>query len=90
MTQLTLGLDRDSELVQHLYDERNEAVKTMISNVIKVCKKNGVKIGICGQGPSDYPELAAFLVKQGIDTISITPDSLVRSINVIHTVENKL
>ena len=62
----------------------------MLKNVIKTCKENELKIGICGQGPSDYPELAGFLVQQGIDTISITPDSLVRSINVIHTVENKL
>lgn len=87
LTQLTLGLDRDSELVQHIYDERDEAVKMMLKNVIKSCKKNGIKIGICGQGPSDYPELAAFLVEQGIDTISITPDSLVKSIDVISSVE---
>ena len=80
LTQLTLGLDRDSELVQHLYDERNEAVKTMISNVIKVCKKNKVKIGICGQGPSDFPDFAQFLIDENIDTISLTPDSVVKTI----------
>ena len=90
LTQLTLGLDRDSELVQHIYDERDEAVKMMLKNVINTCKENKLKIGICGQGPSDYPELAGFLVQQGIDTISITPDSLVRSINVIHNVEKNL
>lgn len=83
LTQLTLGLDRDSELVQHLYEERNEAVKIMISNVIKVCKKNKVKIGICGQAPSDFPDFAQFLIEEGIDTISLTPDSVVKTINKI-------
>lgn len=89
LTQLTLGLDRDSELVQDIYDERDEAVKTMLGNVIDTCKKTGTKIGICGQGPSDYPELAGFLVEKGIDSISITPDSLVKSINVISGVETQ-
>ena len=88
LTQLTLGLDRDSELVQHIYDERNQAVKMMLKAVISKCKKTNTKIGICGQGPSDYPELSAFLVEKGIDTISITPDSLVKTINIIHNVEN--
>jgi pyruvate,water dikinase len=87
LTQLTLGLDRDSELVQDIYDERNDAVKTLIKNVIFSCKKNNTKIGICGQGPSDYPEFAEFLVREGIDTISITPDSLIKTINIIHKVE---
>ena len=90
LTQLILGLDRDSELVQHIYDERDESVKLMLKNVIKKCKKNKLKIGICGQGPSDYPEFAKFLVEQGIDTISITPDSLVKTINIIHKVENNI
>ena len=90
LTQLILGLDRDSELVQHIYDERDESVKLMLKNVIKTCKKNKLKIGICGQGPSDYPEFAKFLVEQGIDTISITPDSLVKTINIIHKVENNI
>lgn len=83
LTQLTLGLDRDSELVQHLYEERNEAVKTMISSVIKVCKKNKVKIGICGQAPSDFPDFAQFLIEEGIDTISLTPDSVVKTIKTL-------
>ena len=83
LTQLTLGLDRDSELVQYLYDERNDAVKEMLKMVIRTCKRTGTKIGICGQGPSDYPELAEFLMKEGIDTISITPDSLLHTINVL-------
>ena len=89
LTQLTLGLDRDSELVQDIYDERNEAVKYMMKTAIKKCKKAKIKIGICGQGPSDYPEIASYLVKERIDTISITPDSLVQTINVIHDVEKK-
>ena len=80
LTQLTLGLDRDSELVHHLYDERNEAVKMMISKAIKTCKKNNVKIGICGQAPSDFPDFAEFLIEEGIDTISLTPDSVVKTI----------
>lgn len=84
LTQLTLGLDRDSELVQYLYDERDEAVKEMLSMVIDKCKKTGTKIGICGQGPSDYPELASFLMNKKIDTISITPDSLLKTIEVLN------
>ena len=90
LTQLTLGLDRDSELVQHIYDERNEAVKTMMKLAINYCKINNTKIGICGQGPSDYPEIAEYLVKEGIDTISITADSLINTIHTIHNVESKL
>ncbi len=90
LTQLTLGLDRDSELVQHVYDERNEAVKTMMKMAINYCKINNTKIGICGQGPSDYPEIASYLVIEGIDTISITPDSLIKTIDTISNVEAKL
>ena len=89
LTQLTLGLDRDSELVQDIYDERDEAVKFMMRTAIEKCKKNVTKIGICGQGPSDYPEIASYLVRAGIDTISITPDSLVKTIHTIHKVENE-
>jgi pyruvate,water dikinase len=83
LTQLTLGLDRDSELVQYLYDERDDAVKEMLRMVIRTCKRTGTKIGICGQGPSDYPDFAKFLMEEGIDTISITPDSLLHTINVL-------
>lgn len=90
LTQLTLGLDRDSSLVAHLYDERNEAVKRMIAQVIKVAKEKGKKIGICGQGPSDYPEFAQFLVEQGIDTISINPDSIIKTTIAIYEIEQKL
>ncbi|MFM6198231.1 MAG: phosphoenolpyruvate synthase, partial [Dolichospermum sp.] len=79
LTQLTLGLDRDSELVAHLFDERNEAVKRIITKAITTVKKNGRKIGICGQAPSDYPEFARFLVAQGIDSISLNPDSVIKT-----------
>lgn len=75
LTQLTLGLDRDSGLVSHIYDERNEAVKTMIAQAIETVHAAGKKIGICGQAPSDFPEIAEFLVDQGIDTMSVTPDT---------------
>mgnify|MGYP001288107625 CR=1 FL=1 len=89
LTQLTLGLDRDSSLVAHIYDERNPAVKRSISSLIKAAKKKNTKIGICGQGPSDYPDFAQFLVEEGIDTISVTPDSMLKTIKAIHKIENK-
>lgn len=79
LTQLTLGLDRDSGLVAHIYDERNEAVKSMISRAIKVAKETNTKIGICGQGPSDFPDFAEFLVEEGIDSISLTPDTVMKT-----------
>ncbi len=79
LTQLTLGLDRDSELVSHIYDERNPAVKRLIEHVIKVAKKKKRKIGICGQAPSDFPDFAEFLVECGIDSMSLTPDTVVRT-----------
>ena len=79
LTQLMLGLDRDSSLVAHIFDERNEAVKAMVRAVIKSAKANHRKIGICGQAPSDYPEFARFLVEQGIDSISLNPDSVLKT-----------
>ncbi|HLC75911.1 MAG TPA: phosphoenolpyruvate synthase [Candidatus Peribacterales bacterium] len=79
LTQLTLGVDRDSNLVAHIYDERNEAVKRMVSSVIKSAKKTKRKIGICGQGPSDHPDFAAFLVQEGIDSISLNPDTVLKT-----------
>jgi pyruvate,water dikinase len=79
LTQLTLGLDRDSSLVAHIFDERNEAVKSMVRTVIQKAKANHRKIGICGQAPSDYPEFAKFLVEQGIDSISLNPDSVLKT-----------
>lgn len=90
LTQLILGLDRDSHLIAHIYNERNPAVKAMISQVIRGCKRNGVKIGICGQGPSDYPDFAQFLVEEGIDTISIVPDSVVKTFLAIAEIENTI
>ena len=80
LTQLTLGLDRDSALVSHIYDERNEAVKTLIRQIIKIGKKRKRKVGICGQAPSDYPDFAKFLAKEGIDSISLNPDTVVKTI----------
>ena len=88
LTQLTLGLDRDSELVQHLYDERDSAVKEMLRSVILSAQKAGVKIGICGQGPSDFPDFAQFLVELGIDSISVTPDSVLKTTRAISQIEN--
>jgi pyruvate,water dikinase len=79
LTQLTLGVDRDSALVSHVYDERNEAVKRLIAHVITIAKKHRRKIGICGQGPSDFPDFAEFLVEQGIDSISLNPDTVLKT-----------
>lgn len=79
LTQLTLGLDRDSDLVAHIFDERNEAVKTMVRMVIDVAKRRGKKIGICGQAPSDFPEFATFLVECGIDSMSLIPDTVIKT-----------
>jgi pyruvate, water dikinase len=79
LTQLALGLDRDSSLVAHIYDERNEAVKRLVAQVIKVAKEKGRKIGICGQAPSDFPDFAEFLVECGIDSISLTPDTVIKT-----------
>jgi pyruvate,water dikinase len=90
LTQLLLGLDRDSEIVAHLYDERNEAVMRMIADVIRRVKKAGRKIGICGQAPSDYPEFAAFLVECGIDSMSLTPDTVLSTTLSVLELEDKL
>jgi pyruvate,water dikinase len=89
LTQLTLGLDRDSGLVAHLYDERNEAVKRLISQLISLAKEKGKKVGICGQGPSDFPDFAQFLVEEGIDSISLNPDSVLKTLLVIADAETK-
>jgi pyruvate,water dikinase len=79
LTQLTLGLDRDSGIVAHLFDERNAAVKVLLGNAIAACKKANKYIGICGQGPSDHPDLAKWLMDQGIDSVSLNPDSVVET-----------
>lgn len=79
MTQLTLGLDRDSALIADLFDERDDAVKAMLSMTIEACKRNGKYVGICGQGPSDHPDLAMWLVEQGIESMSLNPDTVVET-----------
>jgi pyruvate,water dikinase len=87
LTQLTLGLDRDSALVAHIFDERSKAVKRMVKMAIATAKEKGRKIGICGQAPSDYPEFARFLVEQGIDSMSLNPDSLLKTLLMVAEVE---
>lgn len=79
LTQLTLGLDRDSGVIAHLFDERNEAVKRLLAMAITTAKKRGKYVGICGQGPSDHPDLAAWLVEHGIDSVSLNPDTVVET-----------
>ncbi len=90
LTQLTLGLDRDSDLVAHIYDERNAAVKTMVKMVIDTAKRRGRKIGICGQAPSDFPEFATFLVECGIDSISLISDTVIKTRLAIAKKEKEL
>lgn len=87
LTQLTLGLDRDSAIVSSLFNENNEAVLYLISQLIKVAHAKGVKVGLCGQAPSDYPEFARFLVENGIDSISFNPDAIIRGIENIAAAE---
>lgn len=89
LTQLTLGVDRDSDLVSDIFDERNRQVKDMIVTAIKKAKKAGKKIGLCGQAPSDFPEIAQFLVEQGIDSISFNPDAVAKGIKNILQAEGK-
>jgi pyruvate,water dikinase len=90
LTQLALGVDRDSSQLADLFDERNETVKRLIRSVIKEAHKAGKKVGICGQGPSDYPDFAAFLVEEGIDSISLNPDSVIGVKKYIAKVEQRL
>lgn len=90
LTQLTLGLDRDSALVAHIYDERNNAVKRLIKQVIQTAKEKGRKIGICGQAPSDFPDFAEFLVECGIDSISLIPDTVIKTRLAIAEKEKEL
>ncbi|MFA5127159.1 MAG: phosphoenolpyruvate synthase [Patescibacteria group bacterium] len=90
LTQLTLGVDRDSPLVAHVYDERNESVKLLLRQVIKTAKMHKTKIGICGQAPSDFPDFAQFLVEEGIDSISLNPDTVVKTTLAINQTEKKL
>jgi pyruvate,water dikinase len=92
LTQLTLGLDRDSDLVAHIFDERNDAVKRLISQVIETAHNHSPrrKVGICGQAPSDFPEFAEFLVEQGIDSISLNPDTVAKTRFNIADTEQKM
>jgi pyruvate,water dikinase len=90
LTQLTLGIDRDSAVLKEVFDERDEAVKKTIAQAIRAANKTGTKIGICGQAPSDYPEFAEFLVEEGIDSISLNPDSVIGVIRRVAEVEKRL
>ncbi len=90
LTQLALGLDRDSEMVAHLFDERNGAVEKMVAMAIDAAIRAGKKIGICGQAPSDYPEFAEFLVKKGINSISLNPDTVIQTTHHILETEKAL
>jgi pyruvate,water dikinase len=90
LTQLILGVDRDSEIVAPIFDERNPAVKKMVASVIAVCRAKRRKIGICGQAPSDYPDFARFLVEQGIDSISLNPDTVLKTTLAILEKEKSL
>lgn len=90
LTQLTLGLDRDNGQLSAIGNEKNEAVKELIEEAIKVCKNNNKYIGICGQGPSDFPDFAQFLVEKGIDSMSLNPDSVLKTRIAIAETEQKL
>jgi pyruvate,water dikinase len=90
LTQLILGVDRDSAIVAHIFDERNPAVMDAIASAIRTVKAAGRKIGICGQAPSDYPEFAEFLVREGIDSISLNPDAVLKMTRNILKVEMEI
>ena len=90
LTQLTLGVDRDSAQIAPLFDERNDAVRDMCATLIQTAHRFGRKVGICGQAPSDYPEFATFLVEQGIDSISLNPDAALRTTASILEIEDEL
>ena len=90
LTQLVLGLDRDSGIISGVGDENNPAVKKMIADIIAICRTRKKYIGICGQAPSDHPDFAAFLVRQGIASISLTPDTIIKGIGIIAAEEQKM
>ena len=90
LTQLTLGVDRDSELISSLFDERDPGVRAMLEMAVAGARRNGRHCGICGQAPSDYPEIAEFLVEAGIDSISLTPDSFLRTAAAVVALEKRL
>lgn len=90
LTQLTLGLDRDSGIVTHIGNENDESVRALISKIIRTCTRRGKYLGICGQGPSDLPDFAEFLVREGIESISLNPDSVVKTLEHVAEIEDKL
>jgi len=90
LTQLVLGIDRDNEMLTQIGDERNPAVLKMLEEVIKKCREENKYVGICGQAPSDFPEIVEFLVKHGITSISVNPDAVIKTINLVKEVEEKL
>ena len=90
MLQLTLGVDRDSEKIAYLSDNKNISYRRMISMAIQMYKKNGVKVGFCGQQPSDSLEFCKFLIKEKIDTISVTPDSAIKTIQNLSNLSKKI
>jgi len=90
LTQLTLGVDRDSEIVAFDFDERDPGVLEMLRLAVSGAKRNGRKVGICGEAPANYPEIARFLTKTGIDSMSINPSSLLRTIDVVRDAEAAL
>jgi pyruvate,water dikinase len=90
LTQLTLGVDRDSDLVAFDYDERDEGVKEMIRLAVEGCRRNGIHSGLCGQAPSDYPDMAEYLVEIGIDSMSLNADTVVATTKVVLEVERRL
>ena len=91
LAQLTLGIDRDgNEKIRSISNENDQAVKSLISEVIKKCKASGKYVGICGQAPSDYPEFTEFLVKEGIESISLNPDTVIKTTFLIYKTEHNL
>jgi pyruvate,water dikinase len=90
LTQLVLGVDRDSEELSELFDERNQAIKTLIRQLIETAHEHDTKVGICGQAPSDHPDFAAFLVEAGIDSMSLNPDSVLEVIHKVHDMEKEM
>src|ERR1700722_17765754 len=89
-TRITLGVDRDSEIVAFDYDERDEGVKEMIRLAVEGCRRNGIHSGLCGQAPSDYPDMAEFLVRVGIDSMSLNPDTVIKTPRQVLQVEKQL
>lgn len=89
-TMLILGIDRDDAAVQEIYDERNLAVKRAISHVIRICRKHGVTTSVCGQAPSNYPEIVEFLIREGATSISVNPDKVIETRNLVASLERKI